>query len=241
MSPLNAPPARGYPDGQRLQNYDTPLLLNANGVTINPSYSSAGIDVSRFEGIGMRLLPAVDTTTVQFAWFLDPGLLTLSGARQFQLATEILAVLLGTISNQGPFLQVSISGGAPGSIMNTAVFYATNRLPPLEITPSVVPLIDVQGVVLGAGLTATTYPTGYYAGPVNIWAEFNVAAWNVTLQYLTTNGVWDDFDQVGVGASGGTRLTSVVPPGAWRVQVTNGTGGSGSYFLAVTPSTTGAS
>jgi hypothetical protein len=60
------------------------------------------------------------------------------------------------------------------------------------------------------------------------------------LQRLTGAGTFDAIDSYVGPAAIGSQADIITPLGAWNIQVTNSSAAPGNFYLAVTPSLTGA-
>lgn len=235
-----SPPLRGYTDEQRVENYDTNELYNVTVTNQVAFPASPVLDVSRFAYIAGTLQNTQAASYIELGWWLDEGETIFAGGRQFALHANITAYAQVRIPNLGPFLninQVPIQGAAYSS---TAVWYASNRVYPIEFTPLTPMLMSVQNFALGASQTVSFYPTTYYAGPTQ-FGMFCTEAAGLAFQTFSTNGTWDYFNQ-GVSVPTNIWYNQLVttPPGAWRVTVNNTTINAAQLYVVMTPSLTGA-
>lgn len=240
MSPLVQPPARGYSDWQRVSNYDTGLLYNAQEINNAVSFTSPIEDVSRYAATALFVNMVAGNASITLSWFLDAGGTEQAGFRTFITSSLMNNGLQARILNLGPF--VTISGTPFGG--NYSIFldaWGTNRQYPLEVVPSHPVIIDQQNIAIGGGSTVTMYPADYYAGPVQAWCAGPANASFLNLQYLTATNSWDLISQSPIPANSGASFTLVTPPGAWRMAVQQIGGAASTFDLAVTPSMTGAS
>lgn len=239
MSPLVSAPNRGYADYQRQSNWDTGVLWNEDTGPIAADVTSPVIDMSRSAFVGMNIAALTGQPLIILNWYLDAGATLPVGRRQFQMTQSIANNAQVRMLNMGPFLQITLSRVTVPNYRVIMQVYGTSRTYPLEFIPRSSLLIDVQGQAIGASpANVTTYPIDYYAGPVRV-AVFGLSSGFITLDYLNGSGVLDPIDQQSMNASGDTVFNTVVPVGAWAVNVQNGSTAT-SYDLIVTPSFTGA-
>lgn len=240
MSPLLAPPLRGYTDEQRLANYDTGSLYTHQTVNSNAIVPGPTLDVSRFAYIGGAATEALSSSVMNFQWALDAAFSQVTGNRQVILNSNIPGDAFFRLLNLGPFVGVNLNPIAGANRTQFVNVFATNRVAQLEFIPQAQTLISQQSVAIGASATVVVYPVDYYAGPVQLVLEGNVSIQPV-LQFLDTSGNWDSLWVVPpIAASVWTPFTVVTPPGAWRLEVINQTAGAGLYSAIMTPPTTGA-
>ena len=233
-------PDIGYPDFQRVVNWDSPVLYSGS-VTDETTYVQSGaLDVSRYGYMGGYMQCYVGYCTVTLEWFLDQAMTTIVGQREFTLDQHIANICQPKIVNMGPFLQVTFEAIGNAPFTADWSLNATNRPSALEFPPIVPYLINAQDIVIGASQAVFDYPASYYAGPIMIGVYNTAGPGSILLQQLSLQGTWDYFDQYNnFAGSAWLRFNSVVPAGAWRVEFSNAEAASSNYYLTVTPSNTG--
>ena len=229
----------GYPDGQRVANWDGPTLWSETTTPTNAAVASPVVNVSRYGYLAGFMDEFLSQSQVEISWFADRNAAISINRRQFVLTSQILHVASLRVPNLGPYAQVQVSAIGGVNYDFATLLFATNRTHPLELIPQSPVLIDQQNQAIAANATNTYYPSDYYAGPVSVWADVSQGPALVTLQYLTTAGSWDMIDQRTIAAAGEQPFQMVTPAGAWRMQVTNQAAAAGAVFLAATPSLTG--
>ena len=240
MSPLVSTPNRGYSDYQRIDNYDTGVIIDESIPVQTAPVLSSVADVSRYASLAGLATASVGLMSMEFDYYSDSALSDLVSTRKIQLVDQIQPGAQLHFLNLGPFLQVKFSSTAGANYSGGALLFATNRIHPLDIIPQLSELIDIQNAGIGAGTIATTYPNAYYAGPAAVGAYCTVAGAILTLRTLSPLGTWDIFDQLPpLPANTWQRFTTVLPPSAWRAEFNN-PGAAANYYTTVVPSTTGA-
>lgn len=239
--PLVAQPGTGYNDYQTFGNYDSSILWQTASATGNTPVTSPVMNMTKYAAVGGYFLCTLGQCICNFVWYSD-ALLTFTIASRTVVLTSNITIGFGgwLIPNMGPFLQVQFTNIAGGNFQMNALAFGTNRTAPIQVSPQNGVLISQQGVSLGANSTLALYPTDYYSGPVQIWYDPQWAVGLLLFEVLSSVGNWDDLQQVQQSAAGNVSESIVVPLGAWRVVVGNSTGSAGTFFLTVTPSTTGA-
>lgn len=241
MSPLITAPARGYPDYQRIDNYDTGVIINEQTGVTSQQVSSNIEDVGRFACVAGSVQVATGPVLFQVAWYLDAAASILAGVRQFSLSEQITSNTLVHLVNMGPFVQVTAFPFGVTNYNLTALLFATNRVLPVEFMPERALLIDTEAVALNTGTNVNVYPGGGFAGPAMVGYNAGPVATTLQYQYLNDLNVWRFFRFENVVANTFTNETVVFPPGAWRINASNASGTNTTFNLKVTPSTTGAS
>ena len=235
---ISAPPARGYPDWQRIQNYDTGILYNLVPGLTSGSFTSPIIDVSRFEYMGGYLFELSSQCSVGLRWFIDRAGAIAVGAITLVLSANVTNGAQIRFPNLGPFLQVTVVPLAGLQYDPDVAIFATNRFHPLEFIPVNPVLVDQQNFPVAGNATAVFYPSDYYAGPVSTWCLFGQTG-QLTFEYLTAGNNWDDFYQVILTANAEVTPQVVTPPGAWRCVLVNQSAVATGVYLAVVPPMTG--
>lgn len=232
--------ARGYAAWQRIANYDGPIVWQANQNPGTTGQTSPVLDCSRYAYVGGQLGESSSQALWTFNWYADAGGVTQIASRQFVLyfRTEFAQIRL---PNLGPFLKITI---APipngGTIASTGVIFFTNRVHPLEFIPTNPGLISQQATAINANTTNIYFPSDYYAGPVSVWASTNYATGLVDMDQMATDGTWQTVNQYKITTNGPVQQVMIAPAGAWRVAIQNSTASASTFYLAVTPSVTGA-
>lgn len=238
--PLVGSPGTGYPDGQRLANYDSGPLWNIGSVTGNTPVVSPVMNMQHFAAAGGYIIATVGIATVQMTWYADALLVTEISAKTFQIDHNIPAALGGLmIPNLGPFLQVTVSAISGGNFGVNAVIFGSNRVSPIPWIPQNGLLINIAGAAIGAGQAIDSFPSDYYAGPCMVWFAGPAAQSFITLLTLGGNGGYNTNQQISVAANGEVTEQLVMPSGAWKMTAQQVAGGASTYDLTVIPSLTG--
>lgn len=221
----------GFKDWQRFSGWDSPLLINETGVLYAPGNHSYGpFDVRQFERIaGVWSVDQVCTLT--FTWWADPPASLFLGQRILVTDRSNMHETVFSFANLGPFVTIDVVGPPP--ITNTAYVFATNRPNELSLTPPSPLLIARNAITIGAGVTRSEYPTGFYSGQADLWLFVSQAS-NLYLYAQSAAGTWLQIREwAALGAGSDTRDRIVVPGTRWRLDVNNASGVASSYYLAV--------
>lgn len=238
--PLVPSPGTGYPDGQRLDNYDSGPLWNLGSVVDSTVKQSPVMNMQHFAAAGGYIISAAGICTCTMTWYADALLANIMSSKTFQLDHNVPATFGGMlIPNLGPFLQVTCSPIAGGAFGINALVIGSNRDSPIPWIPQNPVLIDQQSGSTPASGATQVYPSDYYAGPV--WVQYATGADTfVQLQYLNSAGVYDLQAEQRPATPFLFSGVMVTPSGAWRVNVVNNTGAGITWNLIVTPTLTGA-
>lgn len=229
----------GYPDGQRVQNWDGPILWNHDTGPTTTDVTSPVMDVSRFAYLCGNLSASQGNPDIIIDWYLDSAATIPVGGRSFAMSVNVGGGAQLRIPNLGPYVQITLAQAIVGTYRVVAYIFATNRVYALDFLPGGPLLIDQQDVTLGAGATAVLYPTGYYAGPVQIWTDI-AAPSLLSMQALVAGSGWDYIAQQSAPSTPSQVVYEwVAPSGAWRINFTNTGSSPAGYYLAVIPSLTG--
>jgi hypothetical protein len=229
----------GYPDWQRVNNYDSPVLFAQVTVVSAGTIITPVLDVSRYAYLGGADQAITNSAQALITWYADSAGTIQTGQRVFSIhASQGIAYY--RLPNLGPYCTLAWLEFGGVHFQHSCQMFGTNRFHPLEFIPSRAQLITQSNVPLAASASVNVWPVGYYAGPVQIWINGPASGWLYVLQSLDANAVAQFVDRAQPAASGDFRWNTVAPPGAWWVNVFNNTVTAGNYYLSVTQSTTGA-
>lgn len=229
----------GYPDGQRVQNWDSPSLFSASPANSAAQIVSGVLNVSRFAYLVLyaNLTGSPGDCAITIDWYQDRGATDLIGSRQVILSHSIPIAQWRPV-NLGPYAIVQISP-ASGNLTGSFNLVASNRVHPLEFVPVNAVLVDNQNLAIAANGVDTLYPSDYYAGPLYVWLTPNFGTGFVVVEALTSSGNWDVVGGAKITTTGYQSLTPVVPPGAWRLLVENTVAAASTLGIAAVASVTG--
>lgn len=231
----------GYADWQRVDNWDSPILREITEVERVGSFTTPIFNISRYGYIAGVIGAQLNPVNIEFGYAMDETFTRLAGFRSFVSSPNITRKANIRIPNLGPYCRITFNPLNAGQHWreNTIVF-GTNRISPMEFFPSQALLIKKSLAAIGASETQTIYPTDYFAGPAQLFATCNKANFSLTLSVQQIGG--SDIltlDQAVPGAGAIVERSVLLPPGAWYVQVGNGTAEAGLYDLTVLASLTG--
>lgn len=236
MSPLATPGTRGYPDWQRLQNWDSPSLFQRRMAFSGLSDDSGIMDVRLYQYLGGIdfITAAPGGCSVHVSWYQDPSGSTLVGEQIWLIDPFGSGQQQWRLSNVGPYARVvwtSIDGVQ--NFTHTCNLLGTNRFHQLMfIPPNVNPLYIVQGTNINAGAQFTHSLQSLYTGPARIRINTAAAAWSVDLQAYTAGGLYQSVD---VLINSPPAATFLIPIGSSRLVVSNLDGVPRNFDIALTP------
>lgn len=233
-------PNIGYPDYQRVVNWDSGVIWQLPEQVITSAVTSNVMDVSRYGCLGGLIVPVTNDALITLRWFLDDLGLVGVGSRQFAVTPNIQNYCQIRFPNLGPFIQIEVStfGGVNATI--SANFFATNRADMLELVPAAPQLVPYQGVSVPTTQGVTLYPLDYYSGPARVW----IYAASPAVAYLdgcNAQGQYGHFDQTPTVSGGAASMNTIIPPGSWRIGLVNGGTATQTIQIAITQSYTGSS
>lgn len=239
MSPLIAAPARGYADYQRIENYDTGVIVNLAAAGSTGVVISGIVDVSRFEYLAGLVTMNVGFCTITATWFADAAGSIVMGTSQFVVSSTILRPMQLRLPNLGPFVQVQMGAIAGGNYTGTVQLIGTNRYNALPAVPVDQMVMNTPNTAVAPSNTATFNPSDYYAGPATAWISTTGAFSLIDFQSVDTNGAGQIFYSLATAAASTQQFPLTMPMGWWLVQAKNVTAGNQSIQINVTPSMTG--
>lgn len=240
MSPLAPAGTLGYPDWQRIQNWDSPVLLDKQNYTQNTAFSSPPMDVTNYGYVGVLANCLLNSFQLFMQWYLDSAATIGTATREFVLNQSVGNFMQVHTPNHGPWLVVSSIpiGGANYTADLRAV--GTNRQSLLELIPSHPSLLEVATGVTANGATVSTWLGDYYSGPAVICVNPNgVSGWQWSMQYLNAAGA---LSYVGGGQVGALvqSFGVLIPSAPCVLNLFNNTGAPNQAAASVLYSATGA-
>jgi len=239
MSPLVAAPVRGYPDWQRIDNYDTGVLWPVNVVGSGAIQLSPILDVSRFARSCIQVGVGVNSVTLVAQWYADDAGVTVVGERDIVLAAGMPTFQLALV-NMGPFVRLAYEPFGGNATNITSAMFASNREFVSEMVPRQSLLINIQGAALAANSNIAAVVVDNYAGPATLFAS-TTQQFEVAVETFTEGGTWDFTTSVNIQPIGSYNTVVVLPCGSNRAHIYNTSAAAMTYDLSLVASNTGAS
>lgn len=230
----------GYPDGQRLQNWDSPTFYSIINQRVPAQVQSPIGDVSRYASVEGVVGVGIAQAFLTFQWYGDAQGNLVLGTRQFNLDPNINQAGQFLIPNMGPFLQVSISGFGGGDPSVYLTVNPTNRQRLLEWLPFNPVLIAQTNIALAASAIDNFYPSDYYGGPVYVHLQATQPA-SFMLKYLNNVAAFTNLAVFTQAANVPLVQSLIVPEGAWRLDAQNTNATAGTCTIRIWQSATGSS
>lgn len=230
----------GYPDGQRVENADSPVQYQVVNQSTATQFTSGAIDVTRYDYLAGMMQSNVGQFRVLIGWYADQGLSIALAFRTFTIDSRVQNAGQFRIPNLGPWAWIGFYAISPAPSCELSTFiYGSNRVQPLEFIPMNPVLVFESNVSLPLSQSQNFWPTDYYAGPVNIIAYVTTSNWQITITAIHTDGTTRTVEVLnGSAASVWERFQSLTPPGAWYATMES-IGAAGNGYLTITPSVTG--
>lgn len=242
----------GYPDYQRVANYDSPTVFTGSYSPGAPAELNSGIlNVSRYEYVTLSLtvrgLSASVEVPITFQWSTN-----FSGSPALLSEVFFIHSLVGelthgeevtvTIPCRGPLMKLnlgSVSGHPTGSV--SVAMSLTNRFVATPYPLKTPNLIRQTGSAPNLSHTLA-FPAWPYAGPVNVAAYCGglTEKFALQLESLTSApGGWTLRESLQPNSEVFQRATFFTPLGEWRLNLTNASGAEQPYEIQASPSVTG--
>ena len=230
----------GYPDYQKVNNWDGPLLFSAKELLLSEGQEQGPWDMSRYASLLARLEILGTPIGVNLAWTTAQGALGgLTATRFFVLEPNILAPIQILIPNLGPSLKWTTTTEVGKTAKLTANVHGSNRVNPLGFVPRG-PLVLSRRITFAKAETVTLYPSDYYGGPAQVYYEKEGQTLTFVVEAQVMPGEWvSTFLHETAAAKGNDTFSLLLPPTAWRLAVVSG--GLQNFNVRVAPSYSGSS
>jgi hypothetical protein len=127
---------RGYPDFQRVENWDGPEFVPLTSPVIPElkPFATGYVDCSRYSATALQIEVFLGTVKCEVEWSSEPGFTGRIGAKTWRMAFGTGGSGYLRLTNLGPFVNLIIhSVGAEAAVHLHAIF--TNRVPTQEAIP----------------------------------------------------------------------------------------------------------
>lgn len=234
-------PVRGYPDYQRVENWDGPEVLTNFGTLNTGKVESPIVECSRYGYLTGSIGTGVNDAALKVEYFYDAAGTQFIGIRQMILSTNPLNTGQVNLPNLGPFMKVIVKPLTEGTQWEGFIrLFLSNRLSPTELRLPVPLLAEGEHAFLGAeGFLVPA--AGYFAGPIRVYASMTAGetAFSVETQAIPQLGVASLVDKTLLAKAGEFTALHVMPSTACFFVVR--TGGPANVLWRMTPFTSGAS
>lgn len=224
----------GYPDFQRLSNWDGPVLWQPTPGAYSATLTSPVMRVDRYQSLAVLVLLTAGKVLFSANWYADQALSTQIGSRQIFLDGAAGQYASGRLVNLGAWCQVQLLQMAGGSFtLSTTAIAPTNRGALSEFAPVEPVLISAQarGIVIGA--TTTLSATRISTGRAHLWAASNSGKGLLTLQALNQAGTYDLIYQAGPDANGEFGSDVELPAASVQTTFANKSGVADTFWVAL--------
>jgi hypothetical protein len=242
MTPLGTGP-RGYDDLQRIVNWDSPVLTEAENRQFAAAFSTPIFDVGRYGYVLLLVksgLFAEEEEPLRFTtiWSVDSAGLLVQAGRSVVVDPLLKGSILVRFLNLGPFVKVTFF---PKAALTQAVTYrllGTNRFAPYEINPESAVLLN-QSSALGAKAAVTIFPLSYFAGPALLRMTTGVTTGTFKVETATAIGTYVVTAEFRLAANTAQDSPVILPVSAFRVSMENSGAEAATHSVSLIPSTTG--
>ncbi|MGH9071243.1 MAG: hypothetical protein ACRDX8_08810 [Acidimicrobiales bacterium] len=231
--PSGAPPI-GYPDWQRVTNWDGPALLSTTAKEVS-NYLSPIMDVSRYANLKLGLIDRQEEHTLTYLvtlyWYaqgngeshqLGEQAFVLNPDTSYQGQSDINV----TIPNRGPWVQLKISEAQGRGPMNIEIYLGTDNRVGLPPTAPRQPSLLAYSKNILSGATAHTWPTYNWTGSAVLSIARGGAAKAFTIQIEAYDAGLKEWVHTWVASlepGEFYQYTVPCPYGSWRLGFTNAT------------------
>jgi hypothetical protein len=234
------PGPRGYPDYQRVENWDGPEALTNFGVLNTGKVESAIVECSRYGYLTGCVGVGVNQVVLNVEYFYDEAGANFIGIRQLILDPQTLNTGQVNLPNLGPFIKVIVKPTSETTKWEGFIrLFLSNRLSPTELRLPV-PLLAEGTQAFGSAGSVIVPLAGYFSGPARalVYAGGASTAF-LDIEAATFIGTWVLVDRT--VATSGTLVvsTAVLPSTAVRINVQSS--GANTVKYALTPFTSGSS
>lgn len=240
--------AEGYPDYQRVVNWDGPIFVKERRAQAN-KFSIVRAAVSRYANIAIRIAQheaeASETIVCTVKWFTAAVGGVEVGKRVFVRARPSEGPGNPTqfvrLANLGPYVTIEFAPIVePKEWIADIYVAADNRLTPWETPISEPLLLPETGFAMANGETKRQQVRYYYSGPALLSAFFTVLT-GVTARIRAlnpeTNAMVDIAGFNGKVLNNWETIQVDAPLGWWEVACSNFSGGPAEVFASVCPFT----
>lgn len=227
----------GYPDWQRVSDWDGPVVWQFSGNVPAGGTISPVLDVSRWGSVGGVITLANNPVVVEVEWYVESERINSLGSFTLIADSNLGNIMPIRLPNRGPWATISlfpVTGSVPTVTTN---IFGTNRQTSGVVFPRAGVLIRQDAAQINPGAQLEYYPVGYWSGPIVVWAN-SAAALYFSLTVEDAGAGWDTVAQIGA-AAGSFVQAMAAPAGAWRFVVTNSGAAVATFYLGVTASLAG--
>lgn len=230
----------GYPDYQRIANFDGPLLYSKPNQLVNGTVESPRLAVSRYLSTAGNMSPGIGgepDVEVTFQWWSAEKAGFLIASRTFILSKETSLGANFNIRNEGPWLVVrtTIANGHWSIQM-----FASNRALDVEFVTQEVTAFHVSEVLAPAA-EKIFFPPILASGPTQVFAQMLGNTIGIAVDMATTPAGYTALYQVGLLENEIKNDRLILPSTAWRVRTLTGAKAGGTLVFTLSTSTSGSS
>jgi hypothetical protein len=237
------PETGGYPDYQRVVNWDGELLVANTERVLKEKLTLGPFNVARFGwlagALGGRFAKGVAAIEWKFTWYNNETGSVEVGHRTFMTNPEITSHAQIHLPNLGPWLNI-VANFAAVEVRTKLILQPTNRPYPTELIPQVATILPYTVKKIAKGGGAIYVPGSYYSGPAHMFVGSVGQEMAPALEVYNPEEAWEVAEQYTQTATNTRAVyTIVIPTAPWRISVTNLGAAETEVGVSVTPSMTG--
>lgn len=226
----------GYPDYQRVVNWDSPPADQFIAGAVATTTEFAVKESARYATLAGTIGTTVKAVSMLLQWWNTKTKERKVGSRLLILSAEVTEPMQFRFVHLGPWYTIKLARlGIAGSAIVNMTTFQSNRIYPLEIVPQINPVVNFTHAFAGAGTFSEENIT-YCSGPARLFVNVEGATlveWQ--LEVMNTGEFWTPLDHGSVAAKSIGVFSVLVPYGAYRIKLKTTAATEAQVVLSSTP------
>ena len=231
---------QGFPDYQRVVNWDSSALINDTGTARVGSFTYPAVFVGRYAYLAMvAAVRGVPNCRMTVTWFSDAALSIGLGSVNIMLDPNNSGNCQLRLENLGAFAQITLASVGVANFTSHMTVIGSNRPYNIPVVPSDAGVIFNSVGVIGAGASVPIVPDTYFAGNGILSILPAAAPVTAELRGMDLGGTYRGWATVSAAANVRASVQTLFPMGAWEIVLTNTGGVNTSCETDLVPGWTG--